>query len=168
MQSDPFHDPDLTRALRDSVLPIVATCARPKFWHAGCATGEDAFSSAKLLDEHGIYDRTAIFATDRNRRSIAVADQIALRSDLAKNICFFEHDLANDDVFAEVDVLFCRNVLARYEAPVRDVVALKLARSIGVGGFLCLGRDEALPPVLEPMFSEVHRGIGIHRYAGAP
>ena len=37
-----------------------------KIWHAGCATGEEVYSLAILLQEEGLYERATIFATDFN------------------------------------------------------------------------------------------------------
>ena len=37
-----------------------------RIWVAGCSTGEEVYSLAILLSEHGLYDRTRIYATDIN------------------------------------------------------------------------------------------------------
>lgn len=195
-----FRDPDVYRALRGRVIPIVAEHPRPKIWHAGCATGEEVFSNAILLHEEGLYERSTIFATDLSRRSVAIAEQglyeadrlpqfaadyiaaggvaslsayytaaydrIALREDLAKNVCFFQHDLVTDDVFGEMQIVFCRNVLMYFGVKLRDEVALKLARALSPGGFLCLGREERLPAIVRRSFTDVAGSVGIYRYEG--
>lgn len=61
-----FRDPTFFRALREQILPILAT--RPEFniWHAACSTGEEVISTAILLREEGLLHRARIYATDIN------------------------------------------------------------------------------------------------------
>ncbi|MDI1304762.1 protein-glutamate O-methyltransferase CheR [Flavobacterium sp. AED] len=62
-----FRDPAFYRSLREKVIPILKTYPFIKIWHAGCATGEEAYSMAIILQEEGLYDRTTIYATDFNQ-----------------------------------------------------------------------------------------------------
>ncbi|MFV5685037.1 CheR family methyltransferase [Flavobacterium sp. GB2R13] len=62
-----FRDPTFYRSLREKVIPILKTYPFIKIWHAGCATGEEAYSMAIILQEEGLYDRTTIYATDFNQ-----------------------------------------------------------------------------------------------------
>lgn len=59
-----FRDPDFYRSVRQSVVPYLETYPFFKIWVAGCATGEEVYSLAILLQEEGLYDRAKIFATD--------------------------------------------------------------------------------------------------------
>jgi len=61
-----FRDPSFYQALRKEVIPILKTYPFIKVWHAGCATGEEAYSMAILLKEEGLYERAQIYATDFN------------------------------------------------------------------------------------------------------
>jgi len=61
-----FRDPSFYRAFREHVVPILRTYPFIRLWHAGCATGEEVFSMAVLLQEEGLYDRCRIYATDIN------------------------------------------------------------------------------------------------------
>ncbi|MFV8373293.1 CheR family methyltransferase [Flavobacterium sp. LB2P74] len=65
-----FRDPQFYRSLRENVIPILKTYPFIKIWHAGCATGEEAYSMAILLQEEGLYDRTTIYATDFNQMAL--------------------------------------------------------------------------------------------------
>ena len=65
-----FRDPAFYRSLREQVIPILKTYPFIKIWHAGCATGEEAYSMAILLQEEGLYDRTTIYATDFNQLAL--------------------------------------------------------------------------------------------------
>jgi chemotaxis protein methyltransferase CheR len=59
-----FRDPSFHRVLRESVLPQLANYAMIRIWHAGCSTGEEAYSMAIMLHEAGLLQRSQIFATD--------------------------------------------------------------------------------------------------------
>ncbi len=65
-----FRDPVFYRSLRENVIPVLKTYPFIKIWHAGCATGEEAYSMAILLQEEGLYDRTTIYATDFNQMAL--------------------------------------------------------------------------------------------------
>src|SRR6188474_2496986 len=70
--SDMFRDPAFFLALREQVLPVLATYPSLKIWCAGCSTGEEAYSLAILLQETGLLDRSVIYATDINAQSLRV------------------------------------------------------------------------------------------------
>lgn len=61
-----FRDPSFYKAVREEVIPILKTYPFIKIWHAGCSTGEEAYSMAILLKEEGLYERSQIYATDFN------------------------------------------------------------------------------------------------------
>jgi chemotaxis protein methyltransferase CheR len=61
-----FRDPHFYSSVRQNVIPYLKTYPFIKIWHAGCATGEEVYSLAILLQEEGLYDRATIFATDFN------------------------------------------------------------------------------------------------------
>jgi chemotaxis protein methyltransferase CheR len=64
--SEMFRDPSVYRSIREKVIPLLKTYPFVRIWHAGCASGEEAYSLAILLKEEGLYDRATIFATDFN------------------------------------------------------------------------------------------------------
>jgi len=68
-----FRDPRVYAALREHVFPVLRTYPFLKIWHAGCATGEEVYSMAILLQEEGLYGRSQIYATDYNNHSLEVA-----------------------------------------------------------------------------------------------
>jgi len=65
-----FRDPDFYRSLRENIIPILTTYPFIKIWHAGCATGQEAYSMAIMLKEEGLYERTTIYATDFNQHAL--------------------------------------------------------------------------------------------------
>ena len=61
-----FRDPTYWLALRRQVVPLLQTYPSLKVWVAGCASGEEVFSLAILLQEEGLLERTLMYATDIN------------------------------------------------------------------------------------------------------
>ena len=61
-----FRDPEFFLLVRNEVLPILRTYPSIRVWVAGCASGEEAYSLAILLEEEGVYERCRIYATDVN------------------------------------------------------------------------------------------------------
>jgi chemotaxis protein methyltransferase CheR len=197
-----FRDPDFYRAFRERVVPVLRTYPFVNVWHAGCATGEEAYSTAIVLREEGLYERCQLYATDLSvealerakqgvygPRDLAVAsagyrragglgtfadhatlayEQLALPDSLRSRILFFQHSLVSDHVFAEMQVIFCRNVLIYFGPELRARVMRKLAQSLCRGGFLCLGSSERLPVEMRGSFVEVAGTERIYRHEGSP
>lgn len=61
-----FRDPSSFKMLREKVLPALATHPFIRIWHAGCATGQEVYSMAILLEEANLLDRSLLYATDLN------------------------------------------------------------------------------------------------------
>ena len=70
-----FRDPAFYSRLREKIIPLLKTYPFPKMWIAGCATGEEVYSMAILLQEEGLLKRTQIFATDFNSRAVEIAQK---------------------------------------------------------------------------------------------
>ena len=68
-----FRDPAFFKALREQVIPFLKTYPFVKIWHAGCATGEEAYSMAILLNEEGLAGRYRMYATDIDETVLATA-----------------------------------------------------------------------------------------------
>ncbi len=118
-----FRDPGFFLALRDKVVPFLKTYPFVKIWHAGCATGEEAYSMAIVLTEAGMAGRYRMYATDINEAVLEKAKEgiFALKSmrDYTRNYqrggglaafsdyytarydhAIFNTDLKNDIVFS--------------------------------------------------------------------
>lgn len=73
--SEMYRDPSFFLALRQQVLPVLQTYPSIKIWIAGCSTGEEAYSLAIMLHEEGLLEKSLIYATDINPRSLGKARQ---------------------------------------------------------------------------------------------
>lgn len=74
----------------------------------------------------------------------ANAENAKLLDSLKKNIVFATHNLVTDSVFAEVNLVICRNVLIYFDRELQDKVIELFVDSLPEGGFLCLGSKENL------------------------
>jgi chemotaxis protein methyltransferase CheR len=173
-----FRDREFYSSLRENVIPILKTYPFLKIWHAGCSTGEEAYSMAILLQEEGLYERTTIYATDFNQTVLNRAregiysnqlikeyttnyqlsggkqsfssyytahyDNVIMNQSLKKNIVWANHNLVTDSVFAEVNLILCRNVLIYFDKNLQNKVQTLFYNSLVNGGILCLGSKESL------------------------
>ena len=80
-----FRDPAFYLAFRTHVVPLLRTYPFLRLWLAGCATGEEAYSLAILLQECGIYDHCKIYATDMNATALGTAEAGIFPLDAMKN-----------------------------------------------------------------------------------
>lgn len=173
-----FRDPEVYAFLRKQVVPYLATYPFIKVWHAGCATGEEVYSLAVILEEEGILERTTIYATDFNESALMAAregiypidrlkaysenyrksggretlsnyyhaeyDSVIMAKSLKKNITFARHNLASDQVFGEMHLVVCRNVMIYFDRTLQERVLTLFDDSLIGNGFLCLGSKESL------------------------
>lgn len=70
-----FRDPFVFKTIREQVTPYLKTYPFVKIWHAGCASGESAYSMAILLEEEGLKGRFRIYATDIDQEVLSKARQ---------------------------------------------------------------------------------------------
>jgi len=111
---------------------------------------------AALRDaELGVYrlDRAQAFSRNYQRaggkRSLsdyymAGYDRIAFARRLRENTVFSDHSLATDSVFAEVQLVTCRNVLIYFDTELRERALGLFRESLVRRGFLGLGAKENL------------------------
>lgn len=176
--SDMFRDPSFFRALRTRVCPRLEEYAALKVWIPGCATGEEVYSTAILLREEGLLERTTIYATDIHLSSLREAAEgiyaidrmagfsrtyrdaggTASLSDyytvgygaaifdktLRDHIVFSDHSLANDGIFAEVQLITCRNVLIYFDRALQDRAVALFREALAPKGFLSVGAKETI------------------------
>ncbi len=76
-------------------------------------------------------------------------NSVKFDSSLKKNIVFTNHNLAEDKVFAEMNLILCRNVLIYFKPSLQNKVLNLFKDSLYPKGFLLLGDKETI------QFSEV-------------
>ena len=91
-------------------------------------------------------------------------DSVIMEQRLKRNIVFADHALATDQVFGEMHVILCRNVLIYFDRPLQQRVFKLFGESLDMGGFLCLGTKESLRfSGNEESFDVVNRSLRIFR-----
>lgn len=68
-----FRDPGFYLSLRKNIVKRLATYPTIKVWIAGCSTGEEVYSTAIILKEEGLLERSLIYATDINQKVLQAA-----------------------------------------------------------------------------------------------
>ncbi len=96
-----FRDPFFYREIRKEVIPVLKTYPFIKIWHAGCATGEEVYSMAILLNEEGLYDKTQLYATDFNEVILDRAKQGIIPLDQIKDYTYNYQKAGGTESFAE-------------------------------------------------------------------
>lgn len=173
-----FRDPYFYKSFRENIVPKLRTYTFFKVWHAGCATGEEVYSLAILLQEEGLLDRCQVYATDFNRKVLEIAKEgvyqkvdieqyeknyqlsggrkklsdyynsmygsVMFNKELSNRIVFADHNLVTDSVFADVNLIMCRNVLIYFEKDLQEKVLSLFYESLVPSGILCLGTKESM------------------------
>ncbi len=160
-----FRDPEAFAYLRSTVLPAIIHKARTRdrtlrFWSAGCATGEEAYSLAlllaDLLDSELAEWNVKIFATDLDENAVAFArrgvfppnlltqlpdnyllrffEQIGPHYRVGKVprqlVIFGRQDLSRGVPFPRMDLVLCRNVLIYFKPELQQNVLAMFAYSL--------------------------------------
>jgi two-component system, chemotaxis family, CheB/CheR fusion protein len=171
-----FRDHDAFEALRTQVLPGLfegrELDATIRVWVSGCATGEEAYSIAMLLQEeaakHELRPPIQMFGSDLDARALAVAREgrypasieadvseerlrrffiregegYRVRQEVRDMILFAVHDLLKDPPFSHVDLISCRNVLIYLDRDLQEQVCSTFHYALNPGGLLLLGGSE--------------------------
>ena len=172
-----FRDTDAFAALERAVIPALFAGKAPsdqvRVWVPGCATGEEVYSIAMLLDEHarehGAPQPIQLFATDTDEESLVEArvarypESIAVdvRPDrlaryfvrhhgayrvapaLRELVLFSRHDLLRDPPFSRLDLVSCRNVLVHFNREAQDTILRGFHFALSDDRYLFLGTAES-------------------------
>ena len=201
--SEMFRDPAYYRAIREEVLPYLATYPSLKVWIAGCSTGEELYSFAILFREEGLDQRTLFYGTDINTEALdraqagiydlsripqftenhrasggksslstyytAAYGAAIFDKSLRQRTVFSDHSLVTDTVFAEVNLISCRNVLIYFDRELQDRAVGLFKGSLARKGFLGIGAKESLRFSSHARdFQEFSREAKIYQKLGEP
>lgn len=182
-----FRDPEAYRALEGDVLDRLVEESPEldvRAWVCGCATGEEAYSLAMILNEAleraGSSKHLKVFATDVHGGSLefasagvypakAIADvppailakyfveqdgSYRVANSLRQQVVFSSHNVLNDPPFTRIDLVSCRNLLIYFEAQAQKMALSMLHFALRRGGVLFLGSSETLGP-MENVFQPI-------------
>lgn len=196
-----FRDPATFRALETEIVPALFRDRDPgdtvRVWVPGCATGEEAFSLAMILEEfrRGRADvpEIQVFATDVDTDALEFARNgiypASIATDVSANrlqrffsmqrngyqvgstlmdaVLFAEHNLTSDPPFSRLDLVSCRNVLIYMGRSLQEDVFARLHYALRDRGYLFLGRSES-PDSASSLFETVDTQNHIYRASDVP
>lgn len=173
-----FRDPPAMRALDEQVLATLVEDAdtdRPiRVWVPGCATGEEAYSIAIMLQERLEASpkklEIQIFATDIDERALDIArqgiypDSIAshvpkrllgryfsrsddyyrINKEIREKIVFAFQNLVTGAPFSQLDLITCRNLLIYLKLDLQNQMMGLFHFALRDKGYLFLGSSETI------------------------
>lgn len=175
-----FRDKEAYDFIQNKVIPKIVkqntSDEEIKFWVAGCATGEEAYSLAILLKEsltgeHKNYP-VKIFATDIDDAALAFAGKgkypetiskslspkrlknfftiddkyFIVKPEIRKMVIFAKHDLVKNPPYCNMDLISCRNLLIYMTPLLQKKIYHMLHFGLKKDGYLFLGSSENAQP----------------------
>lgn len=175
-----FRDAEVWRTFANKITPDLIQRKRTKrhrlirIWSAGCATGEEPYSIAMVLDRALGQDRpgylVSIYGTDIDEDAIAAAKRgvypleratgvppqfaahylrpvrqgVAVSPQLHSMVKFKALNLFADNMLKVVDVVFCRNVLIYFTRQQQARLLEYFDHALVPNGVLIIGKTEKL------------------------
>lgn len=92
-------------------------------------------------------------------------NDMLIRAEFKQPIEFIQHNLVVDEVFKEVQLVMCRNVLLYFGNALQEQVINLLTRSLERGGYLLLGRGENIVdlPEKHPQLELLNTSLQLYR-----
>ncbi len=196
-----FRDREVFETLKNRVLPPIFSGKDAgdtiRVWVSGCATGEEAYSIAMLLQEESsrreIRPSVQVFGSDLDTRALATAregsyptaieadvnedrlrrffqrdgDQYRVRQEVRDMVLFANHDLLKDPPFSRVDLISCRNVLIYLDRELQEQICSTFYYALNPNGFLLLGSSESAENP-PGLFRVTDRNARIYQSAARP
>jgi two-component system CheB/CheR fusion protein len=173
-----FRDSSAWEYLAKEIIPDIIKNKQKdeqlRFWSAGCASGQEAYTLAMVLAEVlGVEEfrkRVKIYATDVDEESLTQARQASysakniievpselrdkyfdlvnknyvFRQDLRRCVIFGRHDLLQDAPISRLDLLLCRNTLMYFNSETQGKIINRFHFALNDHGYLFLGKAEML------------------------
>jgi two-component system CheB/CheR fusion protein len=173
-----FRDREVFTVLHNQILPAMMEQAAARkalrVWVPGCATGEEAYSIAMLVEElattRGEKWDVKIFATDLDEVSIEYASRglypksiaadvapewlgryfveengvLRISSGIRKQVVFAQQNILRDPPFTKVALISCRNLLIYLRADSQKKLMSLFHFALQPGGYLLLGTSETI------------------------
>ena len=169
-----YRDPPTFTALRQILQERAqgGAAVQPwRWWSAGCAGGEEAYSLTLLAAQvpelrsgveilatdvgHEILEKARggffnpthlshVSAAEQARCFIAEGRGYRIREEFRSMVRFFHHDLLSASPFPSSTLILCRYVLIYFNAADQEQIFCRFAEALPSGGILVLGRTETL------------------------
>lgn len=173
-----FRDADAWEFVRDEIIPAILGRKGQedpiRVWAAGCASGEEAYSIAMLLNEAmgdvAFRERVKVYATDVDEEALVhsrnaaysakdvsvipghmvdkfferAGENFIIGHGLRRAVIFGRHDLIKDAPISRVDLLICRNTLMYFNADAQKRILSRFHFALNEGGYLFLGKAETM------------------------
>ena len=96
---------------------------------------------------------------------VEAGNVMSIRDEFKQPIDFIQHNLVADDVFKEMQLVVCRNVLLYFGSALQEHVVNLLTRSLGRGGYLLIGRGENIVdwPEKHPQLEQLDSSLQLYR-----
>ena len=195
-----YRNPEMWEAFKLKVLPKVL--ARPeekrivRIWSAGCASGEEPYTIAMLVDEylwsreHHLQiairgtdldedalktARAGVYHCDKLRKlpefykgkDFSVDGETYLLKDRIKDMVRFQrHDLFSGKKNKYFDVILCRNVIIYFTKAQQLKLFHDFHEALAIDGFMVLGKTETLLPECKCLFKIVDSHERIYQKVG--
>ncbi len=159
--------------------------ARINVWSAGCASGEEPYTLSMLFQEYAEQhsqdvDRLRVLGTDIDKEILAAAARaeyspfamtdispasaarwfdhdnvFRLKADARRHVRFAELDLIKDVFPGKQHMICCRNVIIYFERSLQEDLFARFHQALGPGGYLVLGKVEAMFGKAAAMFKPI-------------
>ena len=176
-----FREPDHFEFLKREVVPRLATRNSIDIWCAACATGEEVWTLAMVLDHAFGQRRIQIHATDISNKALQCAregtylkerlttvpnewiSRYFLPEELARPAYRVSPQIRSLATFRRLNlmdpfpwscrfpVIFCRNVMIYFDSETQQEVVRRLADCLEPGGYLFIGHAESLTRIRHPL-----------------
>lgn len=196
-----FRNPDTFRVLEQNTLPDLCRRARAAgrteltIWSAGCASGEEPYSLALLVDD--LAERSLdirILATDISEPVLEAArcglfeasrlkevppavldryfrrenDQYQLIEPIRDKVEFRHHNIMTDDDYPAADLILCRNLLIYFTRAEQERILARFASAMAEHGALVLGRSEAMTGSIRGYYQSEFPVERVYRRTASP
>jgi len=191
-----FRDPEAFGFLKDKVLPELfkrtASEGRVRVWVPGCATGEEVYSVAIVLQEYSEENNSPrelqLFGTDIDPRAIQKAragrypkniaadvgsqrldrffrpgeNGYRIKREIREPVVFAEQNVLRDPPFSDLDLLVCRNLLIYLQNEAQDRLIPLFHHVLRAKGILFLGNSESIGRFSQ-LFEPISKSYSIFR-----
>ncbi|WP_158857298.1 chemotaxis protein CheB [Lunatibacter salilacus] len=191
-----FRDQDAFSIISEKVIPEIIESKllvdKLKIWVVGCATGEEAYSLAILIQEYltsmkknlevkifaSDIDKTALLFASKGVYGESIATDVSaerldkffikqdksykVRDNIRKMIIFADHDIVKQPPYGKIDLISCRNLLIYINPLLQKRILASLHFCLNLGGYLFLGPSESIGE-LKQSFEEIDKKWKIYK-----